>query len=216
VSGNSSGRPEVVKEIRELARQHGPAAIERLRGLMDSPDGPVAVAACRAMLDRGYGRPESTVNLPGVGALVSINMGQPITDAVSASAAYAEIMAADGVNFEAITWAPRPPPARPAPAVPQVEVPRAAPAQTSMAEGRDLAEPVPVEGSEDSSTPEPSAPPKSANIRRWEKLGQPEPSPVDPNDASVVAIIQGPSPHVHRALADSRCRHCRQMWVNSI
>ena len=63
-SGNPGGRPRIVKEIRELARQHGAAAIERLRDLMHSSNGGVAVRAASELLDRGYGRPSQSVEPP--------------------------------------------------------------------------------------------------------------------------------------------------------
>lgn len=42
--------------IKELARVHGPDVIERLVKLSGDPSGAVAVAACRELLDRGYGK----------------------------------------------------------------------------------------------------------------------------------------------------------------
>jgi hypothetical protein len=56
-SGNPGGRPKVMPEIRELARNHGPEAIKRLVALMHSKNQSVAVRAAEALLDRGYGRP---------------------------------------------------------------------------------------------------------------------------------------------------------------
>ena len=56
-SGNPGGRPKVAAEVRDLARQHGHEAIQRLVGLMHSSNEGVAVRACEALLDRGYGRP---------------------------------------------------------------------------------------------------------------------------------------------------------------
>jgi hypothetical protein len=62
-SGNPSGRPKVVGEIRDLARQHGTAAIRllaQMSGLL--PDKPAAeaetarIAAIKELLDRGYGK----------------------------------------------------------------------------------------------------------------------------------------------------------------
>jgi hypothetical protein len=44
-SGNPNGRPRVVAVIRDLAREHGPAAIRRLVTLMHSDDEAVSVAA---------------------------------------------------------------------------------------------------------------------------------------------------------------------------
>ena len=47
----------MVVEVRELARAHGPKAIERLAAMMGSENEHVAVRAAEALLDRGYGRP---------------------------------------------------------------------------------------------------------------------------------------------------------------
>ena len=62
-SGNPGGRPKAITEIRELAREHGPWAITRLRELAEGGDGKVAVAAVRELLDRGYGRPVQAVEV---------------------------------------------------------------------------------------------------------------------------------------------------------
>ncbi len=99
-SGNPGGRPAIATEVRDLARQHGPHAIRRLVELSRSADGPVAVSACKALLDRGYGRPEQGITLsPGpnipVGAIPPEEAAQ----------VYAQLMAADpttdlsGVHF---------------------------------------------------------------------------------------------------------------------
>jgi hypothetical protein len=62
-SGNPGGRPKVSAEIRDLARDHGAQAIERLVALMHSKNENVAVRAAEALLDRGYGRPIQGVEL---------------------------------------------------------------------------------------------------------------------------------------------------------
>jgi hypothetical protein len=62
-SGNPGGRPKVLAEIRNLAREHGPKAIERLVALMHSKNESVAVRAAEALLDRGYGRPMQGMEL---------------------------------------------------------------------------------------------------------------------------------------------------------
>ena len=64
-SGNPGGRPKEVAEVRELAKEHGSAAIERLVELMASDNERTAVAACEAILNRGYGRPAQSVTLAG-------------------------------------------------------------------------------------------------------------------------------------------------------
>lgn len=56
-SGNPGGRPKVAAEVQELARAHGPTAIERLAALMESENENVAIRAAETLLDRGYGRP---------------------------------------------------------------------------------------------------------------------------------------------------------------
>ena len=58
-SGNPGGRPKEVGEVRDLARQYTPAAIEALEGVMSSPTAPAAarVAAAEALLNRAWGKP---------------------------------------------------------------------------------------------------------------------------------------------------------------
>ena len=56
-SGNPGGRIGVPKEVRELARTHSEAAINRLAFWMQSEDPRASVAACNALRDRGYGKP---------------------------------------------------------------------------------------------------------------------------------------------------------------
>ena len=55
-SGNPSGRPKLVEEVRDLARQHTERAIERLVELMETDASTTAAAACKELLDRGWGR----------------------------------------------------------------------------------------------------------------------------------------------------------------
>ncbi len=72
-SGNPSGRPRVVKEIRELARQYVPAALKKIGELVGSEDERVALAASQEILNRVFGRPlqsvESDVRKFDMGAL---------------------------------------------------------------------------------------------------------------------------------------------------
>jgi hypothetical protein len=58
-SGNRSGRPKSDQTITELARAHGPRAIEVLAKLMDDPkaSASVRVIAADHILDRAYGKP---------------------------------------------------------------------------------------------------------------------------------------------------------------
>jgi hypothetical protein len=56
---SSGGRPRVLGDIQELARQKSPEAIETLTDIMQNAKAPPAarVAAANSLLDRGYGRP---------------------------------------------------------------------------------------------------------------------------------------------------------------
>lgn len=56
-SGNPGGRPKEVAEVRRLAQTHGTAAITRLVQWMASDNPKASVAACQALLDRGFGKP---------------------------------------------------------------------------------------------------------------------------------------------------------------
>src|SRR5215510_15973519 len=58
-SGNPGGRPKVVAEVKELAREHTPEAIRTLVSIMNNPKlAPAArVSAANSLLDRGYGKP---------------------------------------------------------------------------------------------------------------------------------------------------------------
>jgi hypothetical protein len=58
-SGNPGGRPKVVAEVRELAREHTSEAVETLVSIMtNTKAAPAArVSAANALLDRGYGKP---------------------------------------------------------------------------------------------------------------------------------------------------------------
>lgn len=56
-SGNPGGRPRVSSNIRDLARQHAPAAIAELARLtLRARSEGVRVAAIKELLDRGFGR----------------------------------------------------------------------------------------------------------------------------------------------------------------
>ena len=63
-SGNPGGRPKVVGEVQELARQHSAQAIETLAGIMQDKKAPAAARALasNSILDRAYGKPPQTLN----------------------------------------------------------------------------------------------------------------------------------------------------------
>lgn len=62
-SGNPSGRPKVDFEVRQLAREYGREAIEKLVAIMRGDNAALAKAASEALLDRGYGKPVQAVGV---------------------------------------------------------------------------------------------------------------------------------------------------------
>ncbi|MFT3792728.1 MAG: hypothetical protein QM741_17040 [Rudaea sp.] len=62
-SGNPGGRPKAEVSVREIAQEHGVAAMRRLVDLMADSNARVAVAACQAILDRGYGKPQQSIDV---------------------------------------------------------------------------------------------------------------------------------------------------------
>jgi hypothetical protein len=74
-SGNPGGRPKVADEIRELARQHGPAAFQRVLELCVSGDERIALAASQEVMNRAYGKPAQAVDVQA-----THNVGDPILD----------------------------------------------------------------------------------------------------------------------------------------
>lgn len=69
VSGNPSGRPKVVKTLRDLARAHTDSALKTLVDIMQSEAQPPAsrVAAAKELLDRGYGKAPQPMDGDGDG-----------------------------------------------------------------------------------------------------------------------------------------------------
>jgi hypothetical protein len=63
ISGNPGGRPKVLGDVQELARQK-PEAITTLANIMNDEKAPSAarVAAANALLDRGYGKPTQPIS----------------------------------------------------------------------------------------------------------------------------------------------------------
>jgi hypothetical protein len=65
-SGNPGGRPKVLGDIRELAREHCPAAFRELIRLTQEAEAETTkLAAIKELLDRGYGK--ATQPLAGIG-----------------------------------------------------------------------------------------------------------------------------------------------------
>lgn len=66
-SGNPGGRPRDVGRVTALARKHTEDAIATLAAIMRNDKEPAAarVRAAEAVLDRAWGRPETTTNVAG-------------------------------------------------------------------------------------------------------------------------------------------------------
>jgi hypothetical protein len=72
VSGNPGGRPKVLGEVQELARQHAPSAIVELARLaLKAKSETARIAAIRELLDHGYGRSRQAME-------ISAPVGDPI------------------------------------------------------------------------------------------------------------------------------------------
>lgn len=56
-SGNPGGRPKENDEVKALARQYTPEAIERLAFWMRSDNAKASVSACSSLIDRAWGKP---------------------------------------------------------------------------------------------------------------------------------------------------------------
>lgn len=81
-SANPGGRPKSVKEVRALARQYTPEAIECLvREMRTGDTSAVRLSAANALLDRGHGRPAQ--------AVVGSDIDPPIKMSIEAARAMA-------------------------------------------------------------------------------------------------------------------------------
>jgi hypothetical protein len=86
-TANPSGRPKVVGEIRELARQHAPAAFKRICDLVESDDERIALAASQEILNRAYGRPVQAVE----SKIEKVSMSQSFVRAARLANGYDEM-----------------------------------------------------------------------------------------------------------------------------
>ena len=74
VCPNKKGRPPVIQEVRELAKQQTEAAIRTIVAIMEDPkaNASARVAAAEAILDRGWGKPKQHVDLDATGGFVEL------------------------------------------------------------------------------------------------------------------------------------------------
>lgn len=74
-AGRKPGVPnKLTRPIKELAAEHGPAALAKIVGLMDSQDQRVVMMAAQELLSRAYGKPPQAQEHSGPD-------GQPIAHA---------------------------------------------------------------------------------------------------------------------------------------
>lgn len=76
VSPNPGGRPKVIADIRDLAREHSRTAIQALVDIAERGEHEAArVSAATALLDRGWGRPTQPLagddDMPAIGISVA-------------------------------------------------------------------------------------------------------------------------------------------------
>ncbi|MGE4658245.1 MAG: DUF5681 domain-containing protein, partial [Gammaproteobacteria bacterium] len=81
VSGNPGGRPKVLSEVRDLAREHTVTAIDTLVSIMCNEKAPAAAstAAAQAILDRGYGKPSQAMKIEEERQMFVIS-GEPLSE----------------------------------------------------------------------------------------------------------------------------------------
>ena len=94
-SGNPGGRAKISIEIAEAAREHTPEAIARLVKWMRSKNPSASVAACNALLDRGWGKPRQEIEVTRK-ALRDMTDDELIADIQRTKAALAEADAGPG------------------------------------------------------------------------------------------------------------------------
>jgi hypothetical protein len=218
-SANPKGRPTESHEMKALARDKTAEAIKRLTFWLRSDDPAASVAAAKELLSRGYGRPEQAVVLDATIAAANRRADQVTitpSDPIEASRLYLEIIhgkrSLDSVTFAsaaekdevvARAYEQIMDPHVPAPAEPALA---ALPRPKALAESTEMVQ-----------APTSAAPPAAGPSERPSAAPAPSPVAVDPQDPSVVLVVEEPLRHFHehRPKADSTCPRCRQMWVNS-
>jgi hypothetical protein len=75
VSPNPGGRPAALADVRDLAREHTPAAVAKLASIMENGKSEMAqIAAATALLDRAWGKATQPIagddSMPPVGVSV--------------------------------------------------------------------------------------------------------------------------------------------------
>jgi hypothetical protein len=76
-SGNPGGRPKIIGEVQEVARQYTVEAINTLAAIMRNPKAPPAARALasNSILDRAYGKPGQSLT-----TTISARSARELTD----------------------------------------------------------------------------------------------------------------------------------------
>jgi hypothetical protein len=93
-SGNPGGRPKVLADVQELARQQAPSAIVELARLaLKAKSETARIAAIRELLDRGYGRPRQAMEVaaPAGDPLDPLLLLMEEIDAISRKRTYKQV-----------------------------------------------------------------------------------------------------------------------------
>jgi hypothetical protein len=80
-SGNPNGRPRVLADVQNAAREHSTEAIGTLARIMRNPKAPAAaqIAAACALLDRGYGKPSQAIEATNTNVVYTVS-DKPMTE----------------------------------------------------------------------------------------------------------------------------------------
>jgi hypothetical protein len=91
MSGNPGGRPQVVAEVRDLAREKTTKALNTLESILDDATAPPAarVSAANAILDRAVGKAQQVID-------ANIKTDTLQTEAISETDKWLAGLAADG------------------------------------------------------------------------------------------------------------------------
>src|SRR6185312_2522186 len=80
-SGNPNGRPRILSDVQNAAREHSTEAIGTLARIMRNPKAPAAaqIAAACALLDRGYGKPSQAIEATNTNVVYTVS-DNPMTE----------------------------------------------------------------------------------------------------------------------------------------
>jgi hypothetical protein len=224
-TGNPGGRPVEDSEVRALARAHGPAAVARLACLMHSDDPATCIAASKALLDRGFGKPTQSIEMdanigpkrvcPAMRDMNVHDATQAYLDHINAAEGEVEFLPPQKTEaeyamdrFKELMGIEEP-----SPKLPQEPI-STNPPQVAKKMLERPSPVAPVSRAEKTLTPEP-LPPRAAP----RSLAVVPETPIDPDDR-VISVVERQdmelrSQHVHKPMPDSWCAQCRQLWVIS-